>query len=566
MSHILYIDDDEIAIKALEGILKRSPHQLTLSTGSDDAWKLLCKNIHFDLLIMELKLKNENVWPIIKKVRANPFLKDLPILVYTSMKDRRAVTSILALDVLNYLFKPFKEHQLLQEIKRIEQTNWRIEMSGNAQLFYSRLKVNVADFHQFNLELLDRLQKINTILHACSSAQAVCKYETEIQDLAEFAEKQDFTILRAELNQILDNSKKGAWMKVQPSIQNLDNAVTMQKYRLSLIEAKIHETKKTEEEVHTEIPVEELENEPPSNTVKARFTPEQIEEKINTIADYPVVESSAAAFQMIAQETEVNLDEIVSMIERDPGLAAAVLRFSNSSFVAPSSIIEDIHQAISVLGLARVRLLAMSLRTVPDVTCMFKAYRWQDFWAHQVGCAMMSDFIFTELDLPGRSELAYLAGLISEMGKMLLCEIDVIAYRLAVRDAREKKRMLFHCERDYFGCSHDHAGLLFAKISNLSPALQTAIAYKYRPSEAHEFVEYVGCVSLANYLCTLYGIGESGDIPDPRIRSATEHPGWELFSPWMSPTFSISRFNRILESKAKSLKIELTSMANNNLK
>lgn len=565
MSHILYVDDDEIAIRALQGIFKRSPHALTLAHSSEDAWKLICERIDFDMLILELKLKNENVWPIIKRIRANPFLGAMPILVYTAMKDRRAVRSILALDVQNYLFKPFKEHQLLEEIKRVEQADWRIEMSGNAQLFYSRLKVNVEDFHRFNVELMERLQTLYGRLSACSSAQAVCKYETEIRELAEFSEKQDYTILRAELNAILEGSRKGVWTKVQPRITCLANAITMQRYRLSLIEAKLPHSEAASEDKDAENVITFDEDEPEPCAEKLRYTPEQIEEKINAITDYPVVESAAAAFQMISEETEINLDEIVLMIERDPGLATAVLRFSNSSFVAPASIIEDIHQAISVLGLARVRLLAMSLRTVSEFSALFKAFRWQDFWAHQIGCAMLSEYIFSELELPGRPELAYLSGLISEMGKMLLCDIDTQAYRLAVKDARENQRMLFYCERDYFSCSHDHAGLLFAKISNLAPALQTAIAYKHKPSQANEYVEYVGCVSLASYLCTLHGVGESGDVVDPRVVSPTQHPGWELFSPWLAPNFSIVRFNRILESKAKSLKIELSGMAANHL-
>ena len=67
------------------------------------------------------------------------------------------------------------------------------------------------------------------------------------------------------------------------------------------------------------------------------------------------------------------------------------------SFIAPASVIEDVHQAISVLGLMRVRLLAMSLRTVSEMGSLFKAFRWQDFWMHQVGCAMISEFIFETL-------------------------------------------------------------------------------------------------------------------------------------------------------------------------
>lgn len=561
MAHILYVDDDPVALKVMEGIFNRSPHALTVAHSSDEAWKALSARVDYDMLILELKLQNENAWPIIKRIRANAYLETLPVLVYTSMKDRRAVRSILALGVQNYLFKPFKEHQLLEEIHRIEEADWRIQLTGNAQLFYSRLKVNVEDFHGFNVTLLGQMEEVLGKLMAASSARSIVDMEKEVSELAEYAERQDYTLLKAELGKLLELARKGVWTKIQPQLEMLPHAITLQRYRLAMIEASLPRPEDESEEEAVSESDEEVEIEPEPDAKKRRFSPEQIEAKINEVTDYPVIESAAAAFQMISAETEINLDEIVSMIERDPGLATAVLRFSNSSFVAPSSIIEDIHQAISVLGLARVRLLAMSLRTVSEVSSMFKAFRWQDFWAHQIGAAMLSEYIFTELELPGRSDIAYLAGLISEMGKLLLCDIDTQAYRFAVRDARENERLLIYCERDYFSCSHDHAGLLFAKISNLSLALQSAIAYKHKPSEAREFVEYVGCVSLANYLCTLYGVGESGDVPDPRVDSALKHPAWELFSPWLSPAFQVSRFNRILESKARSLKIELAGLA-----
>lgn len=556
MAHLFYIDDDPVAITALTGIIHRSPHTMEVLSGAEEALHRLSESVACDMLILELKLKNENIWPLIKKIRANPFLAELPILVYTAMKDRRAVSSVLEIGVQNYLFKPFNEHQLLEEIGRAVEHDWRIHMAGNPQLFYSRLKVNVEDFQQANVALLEQMEKQIGQLKACSSAGSVEAQSEAIETLAAESEKQDYTLLKRELMLALEEAKKNAWTKAQVRIAYFDHALTLQRYRMGLIETALHPPE--EEEVSIDVPEEEPEPDP--DELKQRYSPEEIEEKIRTVNDYPVIESAAAAFQMISNEVDINLDEIVTMIERDPGLATAVLRFSNSPFVAPASVIEDIHQAISVLGLARVRTLAMSLRTVSEVSAIFKAFRWQDFWMHQVGCAFLCEFIFRELELPGRPELAYLGGLLGEMGKILLCDIDPEAYRFAVQEAKEKKRALVYCEREYFGCSHDHAGLLFAKESNLADSLQAAIAYRHRPAEAREYVEFVGAVSLAHYLCIVHRVGESGEAPLAGVDSIGKHPAWDLFSPWMAPNFSIIRFSRVLESKTKSLKNELGGM------
>lgn len=564
MANVLYIDDDPMALKALQGMFDRSRHTLNNVQSTDEAWKELSQNVDYDLLMLELKLKNENAWSIIKRVRSNTFLTSLPILIYTNMKDRRAMRSIVELNVQNYLFKPYREPALMEELDRSEQEDWRLRLAGNPDLFSSRLTVQVDDFYQKNQSLLEQLEKEVESLLSVRYVKGIADREGELKGLAKLAEKMDYTVLQQELLRVIELANQQKAQKMRAVIEMLPHAIPLQRYRLKCIQQAIEEShKKSENESEEE--TEEMNQTAESGQVdtrKSKYTPEQVEEHISNMQTYPVVESVAAAFQMIANDAEINLEDVVEMIQKDSGLATAVLQFSNSPAVAPASPVEDIHQAISVLGLERVRLLATTLRTVPEMSELFKPYRWQEFWAHQVGCALLSEYIFSEIDLPGRAEQAYLAGLLCEIGKILLADLDCELYKKVLADtrgksARGKSQSVVYAEQTYFGCSHNYAGLIFAKVNNLPEMLQATIAYKNHHHVESGYLEYIGCVSLASYLSLSHEVGNGGDVPDPKVPSSVKHFAWDFFSPWLYPAFNKARAMRKFENKAQTLRKEL---------
>ena len=564
MAKLLFIEDDQVALKAMDGIIRRSPHEIICVSKPDEAWALLIQSLEYDVIVTELKLSETNTLPLIKQIREHPYLKTIPIIVYSKVNDKKIVRAALDLGVQNYLFKPYKEKLLFDEVKKQLTKNWRIQLSGDPVKFFIRLDIAGGAFHGENKYLLAKMESLYVSLQESKTAGGIRDLEETIEALAVKATKSVYTTFAELITNILNYARAGELIKANALIEVYPQAVVLQRYRLGYIEKelKISPSKNSDSK---DAGIQDNSAANDKNRVDNLLagdglTLEEVDEKLEKVTNYPVIESAAAAFQMVSHNEDTDLGEIVDMIQRDAGLATSVLRFSNLAAISPSAIIADIHQAISVIGLKRVRLLALSLKTVPEVSSMFTAIKWEDFWTHQVGCAILAEEIATQFEIPARTEVVYVTGLMHDIGKVLLNEVDPGLYKAVVAYSRDCNEPLQLCEQKYFGCSHEHAGLTFAKNSRLPEALQTAIEFQFKPNSASSHRDVVGVVSLANYLCMKYKIGDNGDRIVPGTSTLTTHPAWTLLEPWIATGFSISRFTREIELRINTLKIELAGL------
>lgn len=69
-----------------------------------------------DLILMDLTLKNENGFEIIKKIRENPKYSRIPIIVLTEHADAQNVLKARDLGVEGYIRKPIERESFLSKI------------------------------------------------------------------------------------------------------------------------------------------------------------------------------------------------------------------------------------------------------------------------------------------------------------------------------------------------------------------------------------------------------------------------------------------------------------------
>ncbi len=70
-----------------------------------------------DLIIMDLTLKNEDGFDLIKKLRANPRYSSIPIVILTEHADVSKVITARQLGVEGYIRKPIIRDDFLKKIK-----------------------------------------------------------------------------------------------------------------------------------------------------------------------------------------------------------------------------------------------------------------------------------------------------------------------------------------------------------------------------------------------------------------------------------------------------------------
>lgn len=72
-----------------------------------------------DLIILDITMPVMDGVTMLTKLREDPALKDIPVVMLTAESGRENVAHIARLGVRDYLVKPFKDDQLIEKIGRI---------------------------------------------------------------------------------------------------------------------------------------------------------------------------------------------------------------------------------------------------------------------------------------------------------------------------------------------------------------------------------------------------------------------------------------------------------------
>ena len=185
--------------------------------------------------------------------------------------------------------------------------------------------------------------------------------------------------------------------------------------------------------------------------------------KFLAVEQLPAMPHSAlSVLQLDNDLTKVDMDDLVRPIEADPGLAAQVLKFMNSSYFGFQSAISNVRHGITLVGIRIVKNFVLwkavfSLIPKSRIGNFEVAYLWQD----SLRRAMFTRFLLLEFR-KGDPELAFAAALLQDMAIPLLLKQSPQDYGAVVAEANEKPNVrLSALESAKYGWNHaDAAGVL----------------------------------------------------------------------------------------------------------
>jgi len=191
----------------------------------------------------------------------------------------------------------------------------------------------------------------------------------------------------------------------------------------------------------------------------------------------PLYTMPAVALDVLALADDPRIDatRLKSCIERDPALTAKLLRVVNSSLFSPARPVADLSQAVSLLGLRAVKLLALGF-CLPER--MFAAQASQAV-AHYWRRALLRAVAARELAAVAKwkeGDEAFLAGLLADVGVAVLLQETTDDYVPLYQGAQVGDFDLLDAERRVF--KFDHAELTQRLLAEwrLPAAISTTIA------------------------------------------------------------------------------------------
>ncbi|HLU39254.1 MAG TPA: HDOD domain-containing protein [Planctomycetota bacterium] len=214
-------------------------------------------------------------------------------------------------------------------------------------------------------------------------------------------------------------------------------------------------------------------------------TSAELEELIDSTVNIPTIPATLLEINRVFASAEGSAKEAATVIEKDPAIGAKVLRLVNSSVYALKNPVSSISLACSILGLKVIRnvvVQATVLEQFGDVRAL-AAFDPRQLWEHSFKTAVAARMIAARARGVGLDkEDAYTAGLMHDVGKMVLLDNRPDQFGEALAAATRHAVPLAKAEAEVFGFSHAHVGGLLAQRWKLSPELQGAIMYHHSPA------------------------------------------------------------------------------------
>ncbi|UCG99728.1 MAG: HDOD domain-containing protein [Deltaproteobacteria bacterium] len=172
----------------------------------------------------------------------------------------------------------------------------------------------------------------------------------------------------------------------------------------------------------------------------------------------PLLSPVAMRLVEIALDESCSAEDLAALIERDPSLAVRVLKLANSAFFRTRQPTTSLKQAVVKLGYQRLRIMALSL-SLRDTFPMGKigALDYKQFWHTTLYRALIAKSLASHLRNCYPEE-AFVAGLIMEIGLLILFDLRIKGDTEAPPIKLEPMEELLTWERDRYGIDHRKVG------------------------------------------------------------------------------------------------------------
>lgn len=542
MAYILLLDENDVAARAMQGILARGDHTCLVAKTTDDAWQILRQGVIIDLVIMEPRLANQEGLAFLQRMRDDWFWKNLPVVVYTHDADAKQVRRALSLRVQNYLIKPYNDQLVLAEIAKARLNPWRNLHFEEPRSFCAQLGLTPQTLMKMREQ----------IMHAYTDAAKVFPW---------WAEERDNTEVFARLNALSSDSEAaGVWacielinhLRTQAELDNwseFKNCGEAFDFAASLIFSQLHPahvpecllSEKEREQVReaTERARWERANVDRDGPV---IPPEEIQLQVKTLKTCPVVDTIAANFQMTADGRVSSMGRIMELVGRDPGLCAQVLAAASLAEPDEAGIVDDPKAAATMLGEIRLHALGKALPMAQERHMQLGPLTWSNYWMYLVGVSRVSEFIAKYLEFAYLASSAATAGLMHDIGKLILLKLHPFGFQAMFRYSQERKVPLPDAERMHMGCTTRDLGVIFAEQSGLPRLYTNVIRWLETPEEARENSDVVAIVALARQVCLHNRVGYSGETLAEGAGPITKSAAWEAIQSRLFPSFDVKKF------------------------
>ena len=209
------------------------------------------------------------------------------------------------------------------------------------------------------------------------------------------------------------------------------------------------------------------------------------------VSEMSALPSLPSLYQEIIEELEsedASIKKIGEIVSKDVAMTAKILQLVNSAFFGLSRHVSSPTQAVLLLGLDTIKSLVLSLKIFEQfegkqITEQFLS----SLWEHSLTTAVYAKTIAAMEEAPTMvCEDAFMAGVLHDVGKLILMQNFPDKSEEILRLSEKKKQPVWLSEKEILGTTHGELGAYLLGVWGLPEPIVEAVAYHHFPSECPE--------------------------------------------------------------------------------
>jgi len=240
----------------------------------------------------------------------------------------------------------------------------------------------------------------------------------------------------------------------------------------------------------------------PMGTARVETVSALTDEIVKSITSLPQFPENIVQIQRLISDPDSQIVDIARYISTDPAMTADLLKLVNSAAYMMSKKVDNIVDAVKLVGMRGIRNLLYSYGTLKILDD--GAADKKKLWDHSYRTAYYAYNLAKNFksNVKGLLDDAYVGGMLHDMGKIIFSSVHPELLDKIRGFCKDKEIPTDTFEGIVGGMNHAEIGAKIAEKWNFPETLVAAIRYHHEPSlESGQFRDVVFVVYLANVFC-----------------------------------------------------------------
>ncbi len=229
------------------------------------------------------------------------------------------------------------------------------------------------------------------------------------------------------------------------------------------------------------------------NTVARAFalrevlTNAQLQNLISQVKSLPSLPDLYLQIQEELRSKDPSVQKAGKIVEQDVAMSAKVLQLVNSAFFGLRRHVSSASQAVSLIGLDILRSLVLAVHVFSHVKNEVPGFSIEALQHHSMSVGTYAQAIAkAENGEVKATDDAFMAGILHDMGKLILISSLTDPYRETLNLAHNNQISLIEAERQLLGATHAEVGAYLLGLWGFPDAIVEATAFHHRPRHCSE--------------------------------------------------------------------------------